>query len=57
MAIRMRMSSPPKVIWLVAAALALLALLGALGLAVALPSFWLAFFAYLLLAATTLRGL
>jgi hypothetical protein len=54
---RMRMSSPPRVVWLVAAVLAFVALLGALGVAVVPRPFWIAFLAYVLLAATTLRGL
>lgn len=53
----MRMSPPPKVVWLVAAALALLGLLGVLGVAVIPSPFWLVFLAWVLLAATTLRGL
>ena len=55
--IRMRMSPPPKVVWIVAAVLALLALLGALGVAGVPRPFWLAFLAWVLLAGTTLRGL
>ena len=57
MPLRMKMAAPPKVVWLVAAGLALLALLGALGLVVVPRPFWLVFLGYLLLAATTLRGL
>ena len=55
--LRMRMSPPPKVVWIVAAVLALLALLGALGVAGVPRPFWLAFLAWVLLAGTTLRGL
>jgi hypothetical protein len=53
----MRMSPPPRVVWLVAAALAVLGLLGALGVVVVVRPFWLVFLAWVLLAATTLRGL
>jgi hypothetical protein len=51
------MSQPSKVIWLVAAGLALLGLLGAVGVALVVRPFWLVFLAYVLLAATTLRSL
>jgi hypothetical protein len=54
---KMRMSPPPKVVWLIAAVLALVGLLGALGVAVVPRPFWLVLLAWVLLAATTLRGL